>query len=442
MGRLFGTDGVRGIANETLNAKLAFSLGQAAAAVLTEESHSRPVILIGKDTRISGDMLEAALAAGVAAAGADALLAGVIPTPGVAFLTRRHADAGVVISASHNPFEYNGIKIFNKDGYKLSDTLEDRIEALMKDGLPPKTGGEIGRIRSFEQAAEQYADYLASCVPLDLSGMRIALDCANGAASETAEALFRRMNPAELIVINSQPNGVNINDRCGSTHMDTLRRLVVERQCDIGFAFDGDADRCLCVDADGNLIDGDRVMAICAMHEREKGRQGAFVATVMSNFGLHVWARENGIEMVCAPVGDRYVLEEMQKGGYVLGGEQSGHLIFLRHSTTGDGQLTALMLLSVMRETKKGLAELCEKIPKYPQILLNVPVRWEDKATLAERPAVLEAVEEAEKTLGADGRVLVRPSGTEALVRVMVEGREEAVIDRLAQTIADAVKNV
>ncbi len=431
MGRLFGTDGVRDIANEKLDAKLAFLLGQAAAAVLTE--HHKPLIIIGKDTRISGDMLEAALAAGIASAGADVLLAGVVPTPAVAYLTNCHADAGVVISASHNPFEYNGIKIFNKDGYKLSDALEDRIEALVENGLPLKTGDGIGRIRPFEQASEEYTDYLASNVPLDLSGLRIALDCANGAASVTAEALFRRFDPMELIVINNVPDGVNINDRCGSTHMEALRKLVVERRCDIGFAFDGDADRCLCVDASGNLADGDRIMAVCALHEG----LSSIVATVMSNFGLHVWAREHKIKLVCAQVGDRYVLEEMQKGEHLLGGEQSGHVIFLRHSTTGDGQLTALKLLSVMANTKKSLAELTGEIPKYPQILLNIPVRWEDKATLAENPTVLEAIAEAEEILGADGRILVRPSGTEALVRVMVEGKGE--IARLAQMIAKAI---
>jgi phosphoglucosamine mutase len=421
--------------NETLNAELAFRLGRAAAEVLTEDTRHKPVIVIGKDTRVSGDMLEAALTEGVTSAGADVLLAGVVPTPAVAYFAKYHADAGVVISASHNPYEYNGIKFFNGCGYKLSDELEDRIESLINQ--PLKIGGGIGRIRPYVQAAERYIEYLLSSVTFDLSGLRVALDCANGAASATAEALFRYMNPKELFVINDRPDGVNINDRCGSTHMEALRALVTEKHCDVGFAFDGDADRCLCVDADGNIVDGDKIMAVCALHEKEP----AFVATVMSDLGLHIWARERGIRLVCAPVGDRYVLEEMLKSGIMLGGEQSGHLIFLWHSTTGDGQLTALKLLSAMAETGESIQSLTSEIPKYPQVLLNIPVRWEDKAKIAEHPAVSAAVAEAEKSLGADGRVLVRPSGTEALVRVMVEGRDAEEIAALAHEIQRAVES-
>jgi phosphoglucosamine mutase len=376
-------------------------------------------------------MLECAIAAGITSAGADVLLCGVVPTPAVAYLTKEHADAGVVISASHNPYEYNGIKIFDRDGFKLSDALEDRIEALVNE--PASPGGAIGRVRPFGNAAERYTDYLLRCVTPDLSGLRIAVDCANGAASLTAKRLFNKLNPAELNVIHDEPDGFNINDRCGSTHMDGLRRLVTDRHCDVGFAFDGDADRCLCVASDGRVVDGDQIMAVCARHENEPG----FVATVMSNLGLHVWTRERGIKLVCAPIGDRYVLEEMRKGGHMLGGEQSGHVIFLRHSTTGDGQLTALKLLSAM----SGGVNLTQlSIPQYPQILLNVPVRWEDKATLAERPAVLAAVSAAKLALGADGRVLVRPSGTEPLVRVMVEGKDEEEITRLARDIADTIE--
>lgn len=444
MGRLFGTDGIRGIANDGLDTRLAFLVGQAAALVLTRATKHKPVIYIGKDTRISSDMLEAALAVGVTSAGADAVLTGVAPTPAVAYLTKERADAGIVISASHNSFEYNGIKIFNCEGFKLSDELENEIEALLSSDMPLKTGAEIGYIRRDELSVMQYIEYLRTCAAPDLSGLRVAVDCANGAASETAEALFQKLNPAKLTVLHNEPDGININDNCGSTHMESLQKTVVGGGYDIGIAFDGDADRCLFVDHLGNIVDGDRIMAVCALHERDCGHLpgDSFVATVMSNLGLHVWARENGLRIIGAPVGDRYVLEEMRKSGFLLGGEQSGHVIFLRHTTTGDGQLTALKLLTVMSETGKSLADLISGIPQYPQVLVNVPVREDIKHKLAEHLSVREAVRQAEETLGTDGRVLVRPSGTEALVRVMVEGKDGGEIANLAGQIIAVIKNL
>jgi phosphoglucosamine mutase len=440
MARLFGTDGIRGIANADLTAQKAFSLGQAAAAVLTAELHHKPVIYIGKDTRISSDMLEMALAAGITSAGADVLLAGPIPTPALAVLTRERADAGFMVTASHNPYEYNGIKTFNRDGRKLSDVIEDEIEALIGSDIP--LGKDIGRVRQDKNAAERYIDYLLSCNTPDLSRLRIVLDCANGAASVTAQKLFSSLNAKELRIIHNVPNGININDRCGSTYMDSLRETVTDGGYDAGIAFDGDADRCLCVDRMGNVIDGDRLLAVCAMRERERGYlpHDTFVSTVMSNLGLHVWAKKKGFSVIASPVGDRYVLEEMQKGGFLLGGEQSGHIIFMRHSAAGDGQLTALKFLSAMAETGLCLHDLVSEIPKYPQVLLNISVKPGVKESVSNTPAVQDAVKKAEETLGSEGRVLVRPSGTEPLVRVMIEGKDEEEIEKLAEEIACAVR--
>ena len=438
MGRLFGTDGVRGIANEDLTAQKAFSIGRAAAVVLTGALHHKPVIYIGKDTRVSSDMLEMALAAGITSAGADVLLAGFIPTPAVATLTRERADAGIVVSASHNPYEYNGIKIFNRNGCKLSDVLEDEIETLVSTDIP--VSKDVGRVRTDGGAVERYIDFLLACNTPDLSRLRVAIDCANGAASVTAKKLFSRLNARDLRVIHNVPNGLNINDRCGSTHLESLRETVADGGYDIGIAFDGDADRCLCVDHTGNIVDGDRILAVCAMRERERGYlpHNTFVCTVMSNFGLRVWAKDKGLRIEDTQVGDRYVLEEMQKSGYLLGGEQSGHMIFLRHSAAGDGQLTALKLLSAMAETGKSLAELTAGIPRYPQVLLNIKVTQKD--AFASDPAVANAIQNAEKALGEDGRVLVRASGTEPLARVMVEGKDLDEVRRLAENIAANVK--
>ncbi|MDR0326343.1 MAG: phosphoglucosamine mutase [Oscillospiraceae bacterium] len=442
MGRLFGTDGVRGVANEDLTAQRAFLIGQAAAVVLTGAVKHKPIIHIGKDTRISSDMLEMALAAGITSAGADVMLAGFIPTPAVSNLARERADAGIVVSASHNSYEFNGIKIFNSEGRKLPDALEDEIEALAATDIPLKTHGDIGHIRQDKNAVERYIEYLLACSMPDLSCLRVAVDCANGAASVTAKKLFSMLNAKDLRIIHNVPNGRNINDRCGSTYLESLRKTVADGGYDIGIAFDGDADRCLCVDHTGKVTDGDRIMAICARQEHERGHlpHNTFVSTVMSNLGLRVWAEENGLRTVSAPVGDRYVLEEMQKSGYLMGGEQSGHVIFLRHSPAGDGQLTALKLLSAMSETGKSLAELTSDIPQYPQTLINVAVTPGQRGALASNQALAEAVKAAEEALGANGRVLVRPSGTEPLIRVMVEGKDRVEVRRLAEAVADVIK--
>jgi phosphoglucosamine mutase len=440
MARLFGTDGVRGIANKELTAQTAFSIGRAAASVIAKNAQHKPSVYIGKDTRISGDMLEMALAAGITSAGAGVIFAGVVPTPAIAMLARDGADAGFVISASHNPYEYNGIKIFGGDGCKLSDEQEDEIEALIRTELP--AGESIGRVRHDSAAAEKYINSLLSCESPRLSGLRIAIDCSNGAASATAGKLFSSLGAKELRIIHNSPDGVNINDRCGSTYLDSLIKTVTDGGYDAGIAFDGDADRCLCVDGGGKVIDGDSVLAVCAIREKRLGFLPGtrFVCTVMSNMGLHVWARKKGLETIRAQVGDRYVLKEMLDRGALLGGEQSGHVIFLRHSAAGDGQLTALKLLSEMAETGKSLAALTQDIPNYPQVLLNVTVKPEAKEALASSPGLLRAVEAAEKELGENGRVLVRPSGTEPLVRVMVEGKNREDVRRLADNIAACIE--
>jgi phosphoglucosamine mutase len=440
MARLFGTDGVRGIANQDLTAQTAFSIGQSAASILSKSLQHKPVVYIGKDTRISGDMLEMALAAGITSAGADVVPAGVLPTPAIAMLTKSSADAGFVISASHNPYEYNGIKIFGSEGHKLSDEQEDEIEALMKTGTT--SGAVIGRVRHDAAAADKYISFLHSCESPNLSGLRIAVDCSNGAASATADKLFSPLNAKELRIIHNEPDGVNINDRCGSTHLESLIKTVTDRGYDAGIAFDGDADRCLCVDGNGKVLDGDSIMAVCAAREKRLGflPGDRFVCTVMSNMGLHVWAKAKGFETVRAKVGDRYVMKEMLDRGALLGGEQSGHIIFMRHSAAGDGQLTALKLLSEMAETGKSLAELTKDIPAYPQVLLNVTVKPEVKERLASSHGLLKAVEQAEKELGENGRVLVRPSGTEPLVRVMVEGKNQEDVRRLAENIAACIE--
>lgn len=444
MARLFGTDGIRAVANDGLDSPLAYRVGQAAALILTRETNHKPVICIGKDTRISSDMLEAALVAGVTSAGADAVLLGVLPTPGVAHATVKSADAGIVISASHNSFEYNGIKIFNSEGFKLRDDLEDEMEALIKSDMLLQTGAGLGRVRYDETAAWQYVGYLRGCVTADLRRMRIAVDCANGAASRTAPVLFGGYNPAALEIIHNNPDGVNINDGCGSTHLESLQSLVTVGGFDIGIAFDGDADRCLVVDEKGGVVDGDRIMALCALAERDKGRltHDTIVATVMSNLGLRVWGRENGMNILAAPVGDRYVLEEMQKGGYLLGGEQSGHVIFLRHATTGDGQLTALKFLSLAAKSGQTVSQLAAEVPQYPQVLMNVRVTPEVKARYASDPTVCKAIAAAEARLGSEGRVLVRASGTEGLVRVMLEGKDKGEIESLCRTIVQNIENL
>ena len=441
MARLFGTDGIRGVAGEFLDAALALRTGAAAATVLTT-SH-RPRIVIGKDTRISSDMLESALVAGIASVGGDALLVGVVPTPAVAFLTVKYgADAGIMISASHNSFEHNGIKIFDAAGYKLPDSVEDKIEALISQGVPAKTGEDIGRVFFESDGASDYVEHIRSCAEADMSGLRVLIDCANGSASRTAADIFSGL-AAKVDIISETPNGVNINLDCGSTHLENLAKLVKAGGYDVGIAFDGDADRCLAVSEQGEVVDGDHIMAIVGRELMRRGRlaKNTIVATVMSNLGFHKFAESNGMRVITAQVGDRYVLEEMRKGGYVLGGEQSGHLIFLDYTTTGDGQLTAVIFLGILAASGRKLSELDSEIRQYPQILRNVSVPAGIKHRLAEEAEVAEAIAQAEKMLG-EGRILVRPSGTEALVRVMVEGIDAAAVERACAHVVEAIERI
>ena len=444
MGKLFGTDGIRGVANEGLDAQLAFRVGQAAASVLAEEKSARPVFTIGKDTRISSDMLEAALTAGLCSAGADVIPLGVIPTPGVAYITvQAGADAGIVISASHNPFQYNGIKIFNGSGFKLSDKLEEEIEDMILNDRPVKksTGADMGRVLGGkDKYVSAYIEKLASSAG-NISGLRVAVDCSNGAASVTAERLLSRFD-MELKLIHNEPNGVNINTNCGSTNMKILSQMVREGGYDIGIAFDGDADRCLVVDENGNELDGDHIMAICGSAMQREGRlkNNCIVATVMSNIGFRLYAEKHGMKLLCAPVGDRNVLEMMQQTGANLGGEQSGHLIFLDDSTTGDGQLAAVKILTLLSEAKKPLSVLASEFVQYPQELINVPVRDEaEKKRIMAGERLKAEVERAEIELGDNGRVLIRPSGTEALVRVMVEAFNARQARETAQRLAAVI---
>ncbi len=446
MGKLFGTDGIRGVANETLDCRLAYRVGQAAAISLTKKPGVKPSVVIGKDTRISSDMLEGALIAGLTASGCNVVRLGVIPTPGVAYLTvKLHADAGVVISASHNPFEHNGIKMFSGEGFKLSDALEEEIESLiLREGeLPVKTGAALGQVMDGAFTAEQYLDHLASTVG-QLPRMRVLIDCANGAASATARKLFSRF-ALNVDYINDTPNGVNINNHCGSTHIEMLAEKVREGGYALGLAFDGDADRCLAVDENGGLIDGDQIMAICADTLTKQGKLtgSGFVATVMSNIGLHKYCAEHGLRLLCAAVGDRDVLEMMQREGMALGGEQSGHIIFLEHMTTGDGQLAALQLLSILAQSGRRASELASAVTRYPQVLLNVRVGGNDeKKAIMESPLLGEAIRKAEAGLGGNGRVLVRASGTEPLIRVMVEAGSEQSARETAETLVHAVENL
>lgn len=451
MGKLFGTDGIRGVVNAGLDAELAYRVGLAAAQVVSQEKGEgkKPLFAIGKDTRISSDLLEGALIAGLCSAGADVLHLGVIPTPAVAWITvDNKADAGIVISASHNPFEHNGIKIFNGKGFKLSDALEAQIEDIVLSGdqVKRKTHGEIGKVIYADQKErEDYLDHLASTISDDLAGLRILVDCANGAASSTADSLFKRFPKLRADVINADPDGVNINDHCGSTHLDALCGMVKAGGYDLGLAFDGDADRCLACDELGGVIDGDQIMAVCGLDLMSRGELpgNMVVATVMSNLGLHVFARSNGMQVFCTDVGDRNVLEKMEKCGYVLGGEQSGHMIFRRYATTGDGELTALQLLQILHRSGKAASELAGACKRYPQVLVNVPVA--DKAAkekiMAADP-LWAAVREEEESLRDEGRVLVRPSGTEALIRVMVEAKESAQAERCAEKLAEVIKSL
>jgi phosphoglucosamine mutase len=444
MSRMFGTDGVRGIANTELDAVLAYNLGRAGAYVLTEGTH-KPKILVGMDTRISGDMLEAALVAGILSVGAEAVCVGVVPTPAIAYLTKKYnADAGVVISASHNPVEYNGIKFFDNKGYKLSDELEDIIQSTIEsgfEGVPSPVGGELGRKVIDPDALEDYVEFVMESVDVDLKGMKVALDCANGACYKAAVEAFNNLG-AEVYVINNTPDGKNINKKCGSTHPEELMKYVVEKECDIGLAFDGDADRCLCVDEKGNLINGDFMMAICAKYLKNMGKlkDNVLVVTVMSNLGLDIALKNEGIKTVKTKVGDRYVLEEMMKQGYTLGGEQSGHIIFLDYNTTGDGLLTGLQMATIVKKSGKKFSELAAMMTELPQVLANAKVPNNMKNIHETDEEIVNEIKKIEEALHGCGRVLIRPSGTEPLVRVMLEGKDQQEIDKLAHDLAKLIE--
>lgn len=443
MGRMFGTDGVRGVANTELTAELAYKLGRAGAYVLTEGTH-KPKILVAKDTRISGDMLEAALVAGILSVGAEAIVIGVIPTPAVAHLTRQYgADAGVMISASHNPVEYNGIKFFNSNGYKLSDQLEDEIQRVIEsdfEGVPSPIGTSLGREKVEVSALDDYIEFAKDTISIDLKGMKIALDCANGAAYKAAVEAFRDLG-AEVYVINDNPDGTNINEKCGSTHPEELMDYVVKKGCDVGFAFDGDADRCLAVDEKGNLINGDFILTLCAKYLKENNKlnDDTLVVTVMSNLGLDIACKNLGIKTLKTKVGDRYVLEEMVNNNYVLGGEQSGHIIFLNHNTTGDGLVTALQVSAIIKQSNESLSSLCSIMRELPQVLVNAKVPNDKKDIYLKDAEIIAEIERMEKLMDGKGRVLIRPSGTEPLVRVMLEGEDQEEIDKLAHNLADMI---
>lgn len=444
MARMFGTDGVRGVAGSELTIELATKLGQAGAYVLTKEQEHQPTIIVGCDTRISGGMLASALMAGICSVGANAIFVGVMPTPAIAYLTRKHkVDAGVVISASHNPMEFNGIKFFNGEGYKLSDALEDEIEELinnnMKDVVLP-IGSGVGKIEYRFDLVDQYVKFMKKCVPVDLTGMKIVIDCAEGASYYTSVKTLKDLG-AELVAIHTNPDGTNINANCGSTHMDELKARVVYEKAQVGLAFDGDADRMLAVDENGELVDGDQIMSICGLHMKEKGtlKKDTIVVTVMSNLGMTLMAQEKGLKLEKTKVGDRYVLENMMENGYNIGGEQSGHIIFLDDNTTGDGLLSALNLLRVMVETKKPLSELASVMQVLPQALVNAKVPNHKKEDYMEYPEIADAIAALEAKFNGEGRVLIRPSGTEPLVRVMIEGKEQKVIEEEAKKLADLI---
>ena len=447
MGKLFGTDGIRGIVGENLTAELAYRIGQAVAMVLWEENGRAPLITIGMDTRISSDMLESAMIAGISSVGGSVMPLGTIPTPAVAYLTIQvQADAGVVISASHNPFQHNGIKVFNGQGYKLSDELENRVEEKILSGeaMPIKSGAEIGkRIHGMKKLKSEYIKYLAESIDVDLCGLRVLIDCANGAAAATAPDLFANF-AIEADFIHRKPNGININDRCGSTHLKSLAAMVTAGEYDLGIAFDGDADRCLLIDERGEIIDGDKIMAVCGLYMQEQGTLTgrAIVGTVMSNLGLHEFCNKNNIRLICTPVGDRNVLEKMLEFGYRIGGEQSGHMIFTDYATTGDGQLTALQFLRILSRSGKKASELAAVCPSYPQTLINVQL--ENQVGLKEKvmncDELREAVRREEELLGGEGRILVRPSGTEPLIRVMVEAKTVEQAEECAQRVVDVIK--
>lgn len=447
MSRLFGTDGVRGVANKELTPLLAMQLGQAGASVLTKETSHKPTIMVGCDTRISGDMLANALMAGVCSVGANAVYVGVVPTPAVAYLTRKnHMDAGVVISASHNPVEFNGIKFFDANGYKLPDAMEDEIEAIIKNDMKDlafPTGTEIGSITYRTDAREDYVKHATEAIPVDLHGMKIVADCAEGASYYTSVEALKLLG-ADVVAIHNNPDGTNINAGCGSTHMEELMERVKEEKADVGLAFDGDADRLLAVDEKGNKVDGDQIMGIVGnyLKEQKKLKKDTIVATVMSNLGFFLMGEKQGIHMEQTKVGDRYVLERMRQIGANLGGEQSGHVIFLDENTTGDGLLSALHLLQVLVDTKKPLSELATIMEVLPQALVNAKVPNDKKNSYMENPQIADAIDALTKKFAGEGRVLIRPSGTEPLVRVMIEGRDQNRIQEEAEKLAALIESV
>lgn len=447
MGRLFGTDGVRGVANEELTPLLAMQLGQAGAYVLTKEKEHKPTIMVGCDTRISGDMLANALMAGACSVGANCVYVGVIPTPAVAYLTQKYrVDAGVVISASHNPVEFNGIKFFDGNGYKLPDELEDEIELLIRNnmsGIKFPTGSGVGKIKYRTDAREEYINHSITSVPVKLDGLKIVVDCAEGASFYTSVEALKELG-GNVIPIHNNPDGTNINANCGSTHMEELQGRVLYENADIGLAFDGDADRLLAVDENGRIVDGDQIMAIIGNHMKAKGtlKKDTIVATVMSNLGFFLMGEKNGLTMEQTKVGDRYVLERMKEIGASLGGEQSGHIIFLDENTTGDGLLSALHLLQVMVESGKRLSELSRIMDVLPQALVNAKVANHKKDKYMEYPEIAAAIDELEKKFAGEGRVLIRPSGTEPLVRVMIEGKDQKIIMHEAEKLAGLIQDV
>lgn len=444
MGRLFGTDGVRGLANAELTAELALTVAAAAATVLAPQGDGRRTAVVGRDPRASGEMLEAAVVAGLTSAGVDVLNVGILPTPAVAFLTAElDASLGVMISASHNPMPDNGIKIFAAGGHKLDDDIENRIETVIAGTCTRRapTGAEIGRVRTVDDAEDRYLRHLAGALPDRLDGLTVVVDCAHGAASRVAPAAYSAAG-ATVIAIHAEPDGLNINDHCGSTHVENLQKAVVDNGADLGLALDGDADRCLAIDAGGSVVDGDAIMTVLALGMREDGELAGntLVATVMSNLGLHIAMRSAGISLVTTGVGDRYVLEVLREGGYSLGGEQSGHVVLPAFGTTGDGVLTGLRLMGRMARTGRSLTELASAMTTLPQVLVNVKVA--DKAVVASSSVVVDAVEAAERRLGDQGRVLLRPSGTEQLVRVMVEASDLDVARSLADELAGIVASI
>lgn len=443
MSRLFGTDGVRGIAGTELTCEMAMHIGRAAAVVLTRHTSHKPKLVIGKDTRISSDMLEAAMIAGICSVGADVEILGVIPTPAVAYLVKKYgADAGVMISASHNPVEYNGIKLFNSEGFKLSDTLEDEIESIISGDLTPylKNGTDIGRVVTLKTAASDYVKHIMSSIDDNLEGISVAVDCANGSASVTAEMLFKGLG-AKPMIINCEPDGANINDHCGSTHLEALTEFMKKHPCQLGVAFDGDADRCLVIDEQGNQVDGDKMLAIFSKYMKEKQmlKQNTVVVTVMSNLGFFHFANKEEIQATATKVGDRYVLEEMQKNGYNLGGEQSGHIIFSDFATTGDGQLSAIQMMRILRDYGRKLSVVGSVMERYPQVMVNIKTE-NGSRLLEENGAVKAVIEKSAAELADEGRILVRASGTEPLIRVMVEGKELDIANRFALDIANVIK--